>query len=138
MIYIIYTFVAFIIFAIVAIMLLAKEFFNLKWQTPIMAFTSPPIIERAYRSVDFVTSVRYIKEEAFMHYRFMPDPDVKVLHNQKHREHIIRDCVYSLTNEMLKAGVVEVKDNQDDPHYHGNPYEGEIKMRIKAYKPYNL
>lgn len=71
-------------------------------------------------------------------YGFMPADDVKVIHDQRHREHIIQDCVYSLTNEMLKAGVVEIKDNQDDPHYYGNPYEGEIRMRIKAYKPDNI
>jgi len=136
MIYIVYSFGVFIILAIIVVIWQAKQFYDLKWVTHnLFANMRLPIIERAYRSMDFVSSVRYIREEALMRYGHMVDTDREIIVDSKHRDYIIRDCVNSLANEMLKNGVVEVRDSRDDPEYYGNPYEGTLTMRIKAYKP---
>lgn len=100
-------------------------------------FQIPPmremIIERAYRAVDFranfeYTTLDYIKQ---INRPFDYFGTERVVRDQGHLDHIVKDFTRDLANQMVDQGFVEVVDqeNMDQPYRH------RVQIRVKVYKP---
>ena len=140
MIYIITPFLAIIIFTIGFILWAFKSLIDLKWRPKESPFYKmPPIIERAYKAIDFKAQTNYIMEKDFsrgmMRNFSYPKEDIQnIICDDRHRNHIIRENVISLADEMIKAGCIEIKDIED----WNNPYGPDariLSMKVKVYKP---
>lgn len=134
MIYIILTFTIVIMITIVCICCFFVDIMDLKIPIHFTHYPmiSPMIIEKAYKAVDYRSSVSYIDDiNHTMKYHF--NMDDKVVHDIRQKEFLIEDMCRSLTRQMIQDGIVEIKDTKDNHEWH-DPYRNIIEMRIKVYK----
>lgn len=88
----------------------------------------PMVIEKAYRAMDFRTTFEYTTEipERFDYFQ-IPN----VIRNKEHLDYTIEKFTAELVKEMLKEGVVEMKEQEDIYR----PYLKRIELKVKVYKP---
>lgn len=102
------------------------------------AFT-PPIIERAYRAIDYRAQFVYIplkqyNKQPFTNYLHHVNEGAEVIDNERHMEYLVEKQAHELTRKMISDGIFEITDQRDDKM----PLHRVLKMRIKVYKPENL
>lgn len=130
MIYFIYFLGAFILLTLVFILVVGKYVFDLQVEKTFSPYgISPPIIERAYRGVDFRYSFQYQKEESLRHNIF--NPNVMIIDDGDHKEYIIRDAVRKIADNLLENGCIEVNE-ETEKHY---PHYKRVTLKVKVYKP---
>ncbi len=116
MIYFIYLFGIAIIITIIFIYIVIRWFINKKLNTFFGPVPFMPVIERAYRAMDFHAQARYFDDCL---------DDVN-----DYKKYIIEKLSMDIVREMIKNGCVEINDEREE-------YSNEriFKVKIKAYKP---
>lgn len=89
---------------------------------------APMVIEKAYRAMDFRTVFEYTERipERFDHFEMQ-----NVIRNKEHLDYTIEKFTGQLVQEMLKEGVVEMKEQEDIYR----PYIKRLELKVKVYKP---
>lgn len=114
-----------------------KEVLSLDFESKEKAFFrgTIPIIERPYRAIDLRSRIDYMDSDYAMRNHFYEGRTI--IHDARHKQHLIENACFQLTKTMLSDGLIEIRDTKTDPNYYGNPYHNSIEMRVKVYKPEN-
>lgn len=86
------------------------------------------VVERAYRAMDFRTTFEYTTRipERFDHFEMQ-----NVIRNKEHLDYTIEKFTRGLVEEMLKEGVVEMKEQVNEY----DPSRKRLELKVKVYKP---
>lgn len=128
MIYFIYLLGGFILLTLIFIIIVGKYVFDIQIEntySPFMNF-APPIIERAYRGVDFRYQFQYSTE-----YPRFYNESLQFIENNEHKQYIIRDAVRKMADNLYESGCIEIEEHEVDY----SPTHKQVVMKIKVYKP---
>ncbi len=128
MIYFIYFLGTVIIGTLIFISLVMRWFLNEKFRSQFV--TTPMIIERAYRGRDFFSSFVYSTKDQTMRNAYPRSPNEIVIMDEEHKKYIINQYSKKLVDEMLKAGCIEIKEED-----YMSPFQKRVYLKVKVYQP---
>lgn len=90
------------------------------------------IIEKAYKAIDFTSVIEYTTLESIIRKQvpFAYFSTERVIRDDQHKQHIIDEAIYKLSQEISQAGLVEIKEQENEY----NPDRRRIHLRLKIYK----